>query len=201
MEVPGPVLTRAQVRAADARAASLLGLPTLLLMENAGRGLADVTMSMARLYGMDGAVVVAASGNNGGDGLVAARHLRRLGLPVRILLASTAAKFGPDSDAGRNLAAARALGIPVDEAADAGALARVGPALPSRHLLVDAVLGTGLEGPVRGPTAAVLDWMRGGGRPVVAADLPSGLDADTGEPLGPVPRCVATATYFPSRLR
>jgi NAD(P)H-hydrate epimerase len=61
---------------------------------------------------------------------------------------------------------------------------------------VDAVLGTGLEGPVRGPLEEVLRWMGTCGRPVVAADLPSGLDADTGEELGPVPRCVATATFL-----
>jgi len=181
------VLTRAQVRAADERAVRDLKVPPGWLMENAGRGLASVTESVARAYGIGGAIVVAARGNNGGDGLVAARHLLLRGLPVRVLLASPAASYDPSTDPGRNLEAVRALGIPVLEAA-AG--------LPAGHLLVDAVLGTGLEGPVREDLAQVLRWMASTGRPVVAADLPSGLDADTGEERGPVPRCVATATFL-----
>jgi NAD(P)H-hydrate epimerase len=190
------VLSRAQVRAADARAVRDLGVPAACLMENAGRGLADVTIESMRLYGVHGAVVVCARGNNGGDGLVAARHLRVRGVPVRVLLATPAASFVPDSDPGRNLVAVRALGIPIDEAPGGAALERIAPSLPRGHLLVDAVLGTGLEGPVRGPLAEVLAWLAASGRPIVAADLPSGLDADTGELLGPVPRCAATATFL-----
>lgn len=194
---PDPrVLTRAEVRAADARAASVLGLSTACLMENAGRGLASVTIANIRLYDLAEGAVLCARGNNGGDGLVAARHLRLRGVPVRILLASPASSFEPDSDPGRNLQAARALGIPVLPADSPAALEASGAALPPRTLLVDAVLGTGLEGPVRGPLEAVLAWLCGQGRPVVAADIPSGLDADTGRRLGPVPACVATATFL-----
>ena len=190
------ILTRSEVRAADARAVAVLGLSTACLMENAGRGLADVTCSILRLYDFTTAVVVAGRGNNGGDGLVAARHLRLRGKDVRVVLASPAALFPPGSDPGRNLRAAQACGVPVEEALDGTALAASGRALGDRSLLVDAVLGTGLEGPVRGHLEAVLAWMGAAGRPVVAADIPSGLDADSGEPLGPVPRCLATATFL-----
>ena len=107
------VLTRAEVLAADERAVHALGVPAPVLMENAGRGLADVTCSILRLYDASSVFVVAARGNNGGDGLVAARHLSIRGVPVRILLASPAGEFDPAGDAGRNLAAARAIGIPV----------------------------------------------------------------------------------------
>jgi NAD(P)H-hydrate epimerase len=164
-------------------------------MENAGRGLASITIAEARCYDCTRGVVVCARGNNGGDGLVAARHLRVRGFPVRVLLASSAGSFDPDTDPGRHLRAVRALGIPVLEVSDAASLGAAAGSLEPRSLLVDAVLGTGLEGPVRGHLAAVLAWMAGLGRPVVAADLPSGLDADTGVPLGPVPPCVATATF------
>jgi NAD(P)H-hydrate epimerase len=127
---------------------------------------------------------------------VAARHLRTRGFPVRVLLASPAAAFPRESDPGRNLEAVRALGIPVVEAPDGKALEALGRSLPAADLLVDAVLGTGLVGPVRGPLAGILGWMASCGRVVVAADLPSGLDADSGEALGPVPRCAATATFL-----
>lgn len=193
--VPPRVLSRAETRAADGIAATRLGLPALCLMENAGRGLADVTASEIRRYGLDGAVVVAARGNNGGDGLVAARHLRRRGIPVRILLASPPSSFGADSESGIHLAVVRTLGIPVVDASDASSLAAAGLPAPG-EVVVDAVLGTGLEGPVHGHLAEVLRWMGASGRPVVAADLPSGLDADTGALLGPAPRCVATATFL-----
>jgi hydroxyethylthiazole kinase-like uncharacterized protein yjeF len=190
------ILTRSEVRGADARATSDLGLPTAVLMENAGRGLATVTAAESRRYDSSEVVVVASRGNNGGDGLVAARHLLRMGIPVRVFLASEEASFAPDSDPGRNLRAIRFLGVPILGIAGASALAAAGRALDARTLVVDAVLGTGLAGPVRGHLEAVLGWMRSCGRPVVAADLPSGLDADTGEELGPVPACVATATFL-----
>jgi NAD(P)H-hydrate epimerase len=165
-------------------------------MENAGRGLAHVTIAEIRRYDLAGGVVVAARGNNGGDGLVAARHLLLRGFPVRVLLASPAATFAPDSDPGRNLRAVKALGIPVLEVADHESLRQAAAAPGERELVVDAVLGTGLDGPVHGHLAEVLAWMGSCGRPVVAADIPSGLDADSGECLGPVPRCVATATFL-----
>lgn len=140
--------------------------------------------------------MIAARGNNGGDGLVAARLIRTLGVPVRVLLASPEGAFRADSEPGRNLSAARSVGVPVEDASAAGALRALDRALPPRRLVVDAVFGTGLEGTVRGPLAAVLEWLSSQVRPVVAADLPSGLDADTGELLGAAPRCVATATFL-----
>ena len=196
MEPMSRGLTRAEVRAAEDRATRLLGVPTACLMEHAGRGLSSVTEGEIRRYALGGAVVLAGRGNNGGDGLVAARLLRTRGIPVRVLLATPAESFRPGSDAGRNLAAALSCGVPVDDASADGALSVLARALPADRVLVDAVFGTGLEGPVRGPLEGVLAWMAGQGRPVVAADLPSGLDADTGELLGPAPRCSATATFL-----
>lgn len=190
-------LSRAEVIAADGHATSILGLSTLCLMENAGRGLADVTCSILRLYGIESVTIVAGRGQNGGDGLVCARHLLLRGIPVRILLAAPAGDYPLSGAPGMHLATARALGIPVQEVADSPSLASAASREPAAWgLLVDAVLGTGLKGPVRGPTADVLSWMGGTGAIVVAADLPSGLDADTGEAMGPVPTCAATATFL-----
>ncbi len=188
-------LTRAESRAVDQRASADLGLPSACLMENAGRGLASVTIGELRRYGLHGVLVVAARGNNGGDGLVAARHIRLRGVPVRILLASPVDSFSPESDPGRNLKAVQALGIPLLDGSRADSLRAATAFGKPGEAVVDAVLGTGLEGPVRGHLAEVLAWLASSGLPVVAADIPSGLDADTGECLGPVPRCVATATF------
>jgi NAD(P)H-hydrate epimerase len=191
-----PIITRAEARAADARALSILGLPSAVLMENAGRQLATVTIAEATRYNCRTALVIAARGNNGGDGLVASRHLRLAGFPVQVVLVCGTSTVPPDSDFGRNLRAAAGSGVPVLHAFDAGSLEASTRSMGARTLIVDAVLGTGLEGPVRDPLRGVLRWMGDCGRPVVAVDLPSGLDADTGEELGPVPLCVATATFL-----
>lgn len=196
MPHPGRVVTRREARAADARAMDLLGLSPAVLMENAGRQLASVTITEARRYDINEGLIIAGRGSNGGDGFVAARHLRIAGFPVRVLLVQPAVTIPAESDAGRNLGACRGAGIAILDALDGEALEAAARALGRRSLLVDAVLGTGLEGPVRGPLEGVLRWMGTCGRPVVAADLPSGLDADTGEELGPVPRCAATATFL-----
>jgi NAD(P)H-hydrate epimerase len=196
MDLSPRVLTRKEAAAADARATELLGLPSLLLMENAGRQLASITISESRRYGITQGLVLAGRGSNGGDGLVAARHLRIAGFPVRVLLVQPAVTFPEGSDTALNLRACGGAGVPVLESLGPAALEASARALAGRSLLVDAVLGTGLRGPVRGPLEEVLRWMGTCGRPVVAADLPSGLDADTGEELGPVPRCVATATFL-----
>ena len=190
------MLSRAEVRAADERAIRSLGLPSLCLMENAGRGLAYVTIAETRRYNISTVIVVAGAGNNGGDGMVAARHLLREGIPVRVLLAAPMAAFDATSDPGTQLRVLRALGISVADASGPDLLAAEAARVTPGTLLVDAVLGTGLDGPVRGHLVEVLRWMGSSGHPVVAADLPSGLDADTGAPWGPAPRCVATATFL-----
>ena len=105
-----PIITRAEARAADAMALSILGLPSAVLMENAGRQLAFVTLSEARRYNCSAVAVIAARGNNGGDGLVASRHLRLAGFLVRVLLVNEAMTVSPDSDFGRNLRAAAGSG-------------------------------------------------------------------------------------------
>ena len=114
-------LTRAEVRAADARAVRRLGVPTASLMEHAGRGLSDVTEGEIRRYGLSGAVVLAARGNNGGDGLVAARLLRVRGIPVRVLLASPEASFAAGNNP-TNFWPAGAYGAVTMVGATAGAI-------------------------------------------------------------------------------
>src|SRR5689334_13074386 len=134
-----PVLTAAEMRAADGAAARDLEVPTLLLMENAGRGLADIAR---RERGNDAGpvVVVCGPGSNGGDGLVAARHLTVAGVPVRVLLAAPAG--GVHGDAGQALAAAQRLHIPITDASGWVQPSDWRASLEDASVVVDALFGT-----------------------------------------------------------
>jgi len=164
------VLTREQSREIDRVAQEELRIPGLLLMENAAIGIAAEAAAMAE--GRTGHVaVVCGPGNNGGDGLAAARHLRNRGLDVRVHLALPADAYGDKSDAATNLAIARAMDIPILEDLDLG----------SPALVLDALLGTGLARQIREPFRSAVLAMNQLHCPVLSVDLPSGLDANTGE--------------------
>ncbi len=167
-----PLASAEAMRALDRHTIEVLGVPGALLMECAGR----VIAAEARAERRGGApvVVLCGGGNNGGDGLVVARHLHLQGVPVRVVAVSDPSRLR--GDAADNWARARAVGVPVVDRwrAEPGGV------------LVDALLGTGLDREVHGPVAAAIRRINAS-RPacrVVAVDLPSGLHADTGQPLG-----------------
>ncbi len=196
MTRPPPPITRAQALAADRVAHRRMGLPLALLMENAGRGLASVTTEECVAYELRRVLVLAHRGHNGGDGLTAARHLVLRGFDVRVLLTCTRARGCADATWAASLRAAERVGAVVIPGSTTRRAVRAIRAHVRGALLVDALLGTGLRGPVAGHLAAVLEELRSAGRPTVAADIPSGVDADTGDCLGPAPACVATATFL-----
>jgi len=173
------IVTTEQMRELDRKATEERGIPGLTLMENAGRAVADAAARMAPDSSDRPIVIICGSGNNGGDGFVAARHLVEMGRKVQVLLVG--ARDAVRGDAEANLLRLDEVGIPVTEVTEAepvaGACRRAG-------LVVDAILGTGLSGKVRGLIGEVIDAVRTCGRRVLAVDVPSGLDADTGEPLG-----------------
>jgi hydroxyethylthiazole kinase-like uncharacterized protein yjeF len=186
------LVTASEMQELDRRAIQDLGIPSLVLMENAGR----TTYQILRreFPGLQGEVaVVAGRGNNGGDGFVVARYLANAGLPVAVFL------LGPrdrvSGDAKVNLEILAPLGVAVKEIlteADLNpALRRLGRAA----LIVDALLGTGLNSPVKGLMAALIDGLNQLGTPVLAVDIPTGLSADTGEVLGVALKAQVTATY------
>lgn len=202
-------LTRDAVRDVDRRAIEEFGLPGIVLMENAGRNAAALVHALATADGPPAAVgIVCGKGNNGGDGFVIARHLENLGHPVRLLLAFTPedaptdTRGVPKGDAAINLHVARRSGQIIRCLEGAGPDRWAGE-LHDATWIVDAVLGTGATGPARGPIATAIDAInasrsRGNAR-VFAVDLPSGLDCDTGRPLGPCVRADVTGTFVASK--
>ncbi len=190
---PEPLwFSRADLAEIDRRAVQDYGIPVLTLMENAGRAVAEITQ--AYIHADSRILVVAGPGNNGGDGLVAARHLRNRGHPVQILLAAGPEKFsGP---AGEQLRTIRAMELPVltdTEAAEA--LRRWVNESHVDEAIIDALFGTGLSRPVTGLFAAWIETINQSGRRVVSADIPSGLDCDTGQPLGCAIQAAHTVSF------
>jgi len=180
-------LTSEQDAQLDA-AALECGVTTLQLMEIAGWQVARC--AWAHTEGRAGDVlVIAGHGNNGGDGLVAARHLATWGYRVRALVIADESRVrGLVLD---HVSAARRCGVDVEMGTDTSAL----PAgIAGVALVVDAILGTGLQRAPREPQAAAIRAMNAGGTPVLSVDVPSGLDATTGEAFDPCVRATLTCT-------
>jgi NAD(P)H-hydrate epimerase len=189
-------LTRDEVRAFDRRAIEGLGLPGAVLMENAGRSVAEEALRLlaARGAAPGRVVVLCGAGNNGGDGYVIARHLHNAGVEVRLCSSVPAARLA--GDAALNRRVAEALGLAAAPIGDPHALAREAPRWDGADVLVDALLGTGFRGEVRPPLDAVIAAANAaavGAR--LAVDLPSGLDCDSGEPAGTTFRADVTVTF------
>lgn len=180
-------MTAAQMRELDRRTIEELGLPGMVLMELAGRGVADAACELLPAGGRF--VVVAGPGNNGGDGYVAARHLLGRGRDGRVLLLGDPAKVTGDAATNRELFL-RLGGV---EVVDDGQAA-LGPLLEA-ELVIDAIFGTGLQRDVEGRRKQAIEAINGCGRPVIAVDLPSGIDADSGCTLGAAVRATRTVTF------
>jgi NAD(P)H-hydrate epimerase len=188
-------LSRAEVRSIDARAADELGLPTILLMENAGRGAADIVRELAG--GPARVAILCGAGNNGGDGGVVARHLDGFGFNVRVVWAATAGALS--ADAGVQRAILEKSGVDQVDWPEPSA-GQLEGLWQWADWVVDGLLGTGLSRPVEGVLLALIESLNASGRPVVALDLPSGMDADTGQAQGAAVRARATATFVAPKL-
>ncbi len=179
----------AEARAVDRWASEALGLPTIVLMENAAINAASVVVDvLAEAVELDSdwfrVGVVCGPGYNGGDGFAVARQLRCMGIEVRVYATRAAGELRGDA---RVMAiAAERMGVPVLVLSDEASVERASAEWARQHVLVDALLGTGGSLPMRESVARVARAMQGvkreraGGPVVVALDLPSGLDADSG---------------------
>jgi len=189
--VTWPVVVWDQVRAiastalrrADAEAVSTFGIEPIELMEVAGWQLARFVDTFTDGIRNKRVMVVAGSGNNGGDALVAARFLLQRGA---IVSASIVPSRDPNSLPARHALTARRLGIPILDAPQG--------IDPSADVLIDGLFGTGIHLPLREPAPAIIEAMNATGRPIVAIDVPSGMDADTGMGAGAAVKAAATVT-------
>lgn len=187
------VVTTEEMRRLDAAAIEDFGIPALILMENAGAAVARAALECLTSR-RQRAVVLCGPGNNGGDGLVAARHLAQAGIDVSVLLT----RADMPGEAGVNLAICRNLGLSLQAwPADAGA-GDVLDALVPGDLAIDAIFGTGLNRPPQGPAREAIASAlaaRARGVQILSVDLPSGIDGDTGEVLGIAVSADVTVTF------
>lgn len=183
------IVTAQHMRELDRKAIQERGISSLTLMENAGRAVAEAAARLTAHVPDRPILILCGPGNNGGDGFVAARYLKQLGRSTKVLLA--ARKDDVASDAQVNLRLLEEAGLTVTEITDAE------PILQGGHkvsLVIDALLGTGLSGKVRGLPGMLIEAVNECCLRVLAVDIPSGLDADTGEPLGLAVRAEETVT-------
>lgn len=187
-------VTSEEMRDLEREAGEKYALSPLILMENAGRSVAEF---IEKAYGPapKRALVVCGQGNNGGDGFAVARHLRNRGFEVEIALYGEPSAFKPET-AG-NFDTARRMGLPID----------VHPSFESfeermswADLLVDALFGTGLKRNLGSPHSDVVRLMNGSGRKIVSIDLPSGLDADSGDVRGAAVKAAYTVSLGYSKV-
>lgn len=183
-----PILSVAQMRAYDAHAIEERKIPGIVLMENAGRGAAEI---VAERVGAGPVVVVAGPGNNGGDGFVIARHLAAAGVTVEVFLMGPAEKVS--GDAKTNLEAWQRLGGALTVLDDD--LSALEEALARASWAVDALFGTGLSRPLEGRWANAVSLLNAAGCPIAAVDIPSGVHGDHGGVLGVAVQADLTVTF------
>jgi NAD(P)H-hydrate epimerase len=190
------LVTAGEMQEMDRQTIATHGIPGLELMENAGRGATHVLLEQFGDQARAGVGVFCGKGNNGGDGFVIARCLAEKGIDVSVyLLAKTAALKG---DAAANLERLVPLDIRVIEIPDEDTFSKTKSSLSDYGLLVDAILGTGLTSDVKGFFKTVINFINAlnrNGIAVFAVDIPSGLNADTGQPCGTCIRAQGTATF------
>jgi len=205
-------MTRDQVRAFDAWAINELGIAGVVLMENAGRSCAELIKEKldSRFRGNDkcerrtdgdGAKVCifCGTGNNGGDGFVIARHLLNDKIDIRVAICGQADKIKGDAKINLNLLTGLGQSVEQLDLTSADLEEQVSSFAEGSQVLVDAIFGTGLQGQVRGDYKKLIEAINALGKPIIAVDIPSGLDCDTGESLGAAIEANSTVTFVAAK--
>lgn len=183
------ILSREAAREVDRVSVETFGVPSIVLMENAAFALARETISLMVDSDSRDVTIVCGPGNNGGDGLAAARHLHNAGAEVRVVITPGPRK----GDSGINLEIVERMGLQPMAVTHEGM-----PEVSIPGVVVDALFGTGLTRPLEGVEEALVAWVndqRAQGARIISADVPSGLDADTGLVLGAAVRANRTVTF------
>jgi NAD(P)H-hydrate epimerase len=191
-------LTREQVRQVDAIAIHELGIPGVVLMENAGRNATEHVVGLCARSGATRIRIFAGPGNNGGDGFVIARHLMNRGFNVRVHLAGEERKLS--DDAGTNYRILRNMGVDVHTVSTPESVTAALAEIRGTDVLVDALLGTGFSGQVREPLASLIHGINDAAKAgTLAVDVPSGLDCNTGRPSNATIRADCTITFVANK--
>jgi len=187
------VATAEQMQELDRKSMEVYRIPGIVLMENAGRGAAEVITKTFPDIQKKKIAIVAGKGNNGGDGFVIARHLLNQRISVKVFLLTDPRSLRGDAETNFNIFH-RMKGevIPVPSSKD---YQKIKKSLENFDLLIDGIFGTGLDAEVRGYYREVIDHLNTLQKPIVAIDIPSGLDANKGKPLGTAIRASLTVTF------
>ncbi len=189
------LMTKEQVRAVDSWAINTLGIPGVVLMENAGCSCAELIKEKLKPITEPKVCIFCGTGNNGGDGYVIARHLFNSGFKVVVVICGDRQKV--KGDAKINLDILEKLGRPIEQLnlKDDDVPARVKDFTADADMIVDGLFGTGLSGPLRDDYIRLIESINACDCPVLAVDIPSGMDCDSGRPLGTAVRASCTVTF------
>ncbi len=188
-------MTKDQVRAVDSWAINELGIPGVVLMENAGRSCAELIKDKLKDITSPKVCIFCGTGNNGGDGYVIARHLLNSSFEVVVVICGNRGKV--KGDAKINLDILERLGQPIEQLniGDGDVAARVKAFAGDADMIVDGLFGTGLSGQLSDDYKQLIDTINACNCPILAVDIPSGLDCDAGQPLGTAIRANYTVTF------
>ena len=188
------VMTRDEVRAFDAWAINTVGIPGVVLMENAGRSCAELIKEELAGVTNPKVCIFCGTGNNGGDGYVIARHLLNSSFRVVVVVCGDGKKI--KGDAKKNLDILEGMGQPIKQLNLAGDIAgQVETFCADADMLVDSLFGTGLSGQLGDEHKQLIESINAQHSPILAVDIPSGLDCDSGQPLGAAIRASYTVTF------
>ncbi len=190
-------VTAEEMKKIDQAAIQDFGISSLVLMENAGRGVAEVAFGMLPKESKE-VVIVCGKGNNGGDGFVCARHLINKGADVTVFLVG-----GPDQnkgDAKVNFLILEKMKTNFCSLIREDDFDKLKICLKNSDLIIDAIFGIGLSGKIREPYLKIIDMINKSGKKVLSVDIPSGLDADKGISLGGCVRADKTTTFAVSKV-
>jgi len=188
-------LTREEMRELDRKAIEEYKIPGIILMENAGRNVAEEILKMLDDPQQAKVAILCGKGNNGGDGFVVARHLHNHSISVDVFLIARVSDILKDGDAGTNLQILLNMKIPVKEIFDIPGVNSILKELHNYNILADALFGTGLSGDVREPFKTLIGGVNNLNKTIISVDIPSGLDCNTGKILGAAIKATKTVTF------
>ncbi|NIP23116.1 MAG: NAD(P)H-hydrate epimerase [Phycisphaerae bacterium] len=188
-------MSRDEVRAVDQWAINTLGVPGVVLMENAGRSCAELIKEKLAEASEPKVCIFCGTGNNGGDGYVIARHLLNYGFRVTVVICGDRSKVKGDAKINLDILERMGQTINLLDLKGDDIPGQVITFAASADMLVDGLFGTGLNGQLSDAYKQLVESINSENRPVLAVDIPSGLDCDTGEPLGAAIRAKYTVTF------